>query len=878
MANNIPNDFTPVLPWWSEMIGNFADPWMIDADLLARMRPRQLVPLLVLRDQMSPYGTIIDPGPISPTYVHSWALDMEGILAFRLSFPANGVRLNFQSGDTVSVYVPETGQRVTLSSEYELRSKLITLMGVSGGVYPRRIYIILRTSGERYAGPTGQAYRRFRMDGIWSDQETGKTQPKIVLIGDNLNTVLRPGPTDPGWFVDSNGDAKFAPWTSNANTLTGRQLEFPDRRDGWYLLARFTDTSTSGEDAPIWALLYYNEQLSRLRLYVLPLVVTATGIEVRIKLFARHPNTGYQQLKGAFFDDDPRTPRWDEAFIVIPAYSRDRWVMVETSMLFPMAEKPVSGNKDTSAPAQVPVVPNEPLPAVDKWYFPVYDATFEATLNNVRLQVEFTPFLRSVADLDFIGRGVGKVVQQVGAPTAWTVIKETGSKGKDVYELAEKIFNAVKDEWKKDNPGKKVLPPLLASGALSFSGPLAVLGAIGGVLVSVLMQDDPMTLALDLIIRGGIDGTIYTPQGKIKYDVYLPGRFDAEEMHASEHVSLQLPTLNQFIPRYDRTLGHFGYRYNPGLLKCPFHYFKHFDDPELGGFWEGVLTSGLDWKWFWSYRCVWPGGTPYPFTRYTSSSGWSVDADPHPAPIAGFLPLIYNEFAEITPALPGGAFKVKLGTPPADPHQPSHYWSVNMAWNRHIIPEANDAGFPNQTEDYVGIGGWSVWVYHDGEKGAFDQPAEKVMDIKDAPIEPGVGYWLDAGPGRDILPLRDFQQFRVVKTGDFGQMLVPLWDPEFENARPPDHTGPRYRPYKKGEPWPLGNVIFAWETQYFYYGRSRQLTNGKVPRRPVPRRFQSPVILTIDLWEVNWGTAEGKGSQSWGLSTGDDAESKFLKV
>jgi hypothetical protein len=322
-------------------------------------------------------------------------------------------------------------------------------------------------------------------------------------------------------------------------------------------------------------------------------------------------------------------------------------------------------------------------------------------------------------------------------------------------------------------------------------------------------------------------------------------------------------------------LGHFGYRYDPGSLKCPFIYFKHLDDPELDG---SVLFIGGDWKWHWSYRCVWPGGVPHPFEAYLSSKGWSVNADPHPAPIAGFLPLVYNEFADIIPALPGGASTVKYSTPASNPHQPSHHWSVNMAWNRHITPEANDSGFPTQSEDQVGIGGWSVWVYHDGEKGAFDQPAEKVLEIRDPQIEPGVGYWLDAGPGRDILPLRDFQHFRVVKTDNFGQMLAPLWDPEFENAHPPDKTGPQYRPYKKKDPWPLGNVIFVWETQYFYYGRSRQLTNGQVPRQRVPRRFQSPVIFTIDHWEVTWGTAEGKGSQQWELSTGDDAESRFLEV
>lgn len=875
----------------------FRDYLRIRPEVIARLRKNRFVPFEVQPDFGEAYFAPIDPGILPPTFCHSWTIDLQNFSKFHLYPGKNKLDLNWASGDKVTVYVPQTGQVEHFVSENSLRNDLIQLQPLpatgSGGSqqYPSRIYVILRTSKERHVSAVAREFRRFHLEGL----QTTENNPNMhaVLLGDTLNYDTSQAPNQEPWFRDGDGDSIYHPWLQGKNTDPLRLCPEPRPEEGWYLVGRFTGRpAVKGETKinfePVWMLVYYNEQLSRLRLYLLPKLKNVTGLELFLRLLGRDPKNkaAYIRLEGAFFDDDPRPQRWGEAHLVIPGVTQERWVMVETNILFPMA-KAIPTMKDTSyTPGDPALPPDDPaFPERKNWFVPLYDCEFEAQMGNVRLSVEITPFLQSTAVLDFIGRGVGTAIQQLKGSSIFpfTALKDSVETGIGAYKAANSIYEYIKGEYKKDNPNA-ALPGLLAIGAGAFSGAAAAVGAAITLVTALLKEDDPLRMALELQIRGSITGSIYTPLSKILYDCYLPGRFDAQQMHVTEGLPLSTPDLDQYLPRYDRTLGHLGYRYDPSQLKLPMIYFGPYKDVPGPGFNEGIISFTPEY-WQWAMRCVWPAvsNPQFPYVEYENSSRplWKLDSPSYPAHVDGFLPVIYNEFAEISPIDPAGAQSTQLPQPSTTPHQRTTYYIGNIAFAKHVSPMIGDTSFPPAQSESGPVGAWSIWVYRDGDWEAFDTPIETYIDgLPYVSIQKGDGYWLDAGPGRRLHPLRDFDHYKDVRTNDFGQMSIIQEDLEFVNAKPgvpdvdfypEDLLAKHFRPYKPGQAWPIADVLFQWDTAYLYYGRTRQQPSGATPHRSNQRRLRSPIRLSIMRWDCDYDlenfawTAPGGDSPSISL-------------
>lgn len=904
-----------------DLIVTFPDYGRIDPKIAADLMPVPLLPFEVHPDFGGPYASVIDPGPVPPTYVHSWAFAMSGFTTFKLSPARDGLELNWLSGDHVVFYVPETGQRKVFTSEVELRASVVELSPLPAA-FPVRAYLILKASTERWADPSERRQRRFRIEGV--RPLASADDPKVVLVGDDLNYDTRLAPNHDPWYSDGTPENVSQGWIQGQNTWAGVEVGEPREEDGWYLLARFTPPPQEAADMALNALVYYNEQTSHLRLYVLPgpRLDGATGLDVRLRLLGRDPGSksGYVPLKGAFFDDDSSPHTWSEAHLPITRLATNRWTMAQTSVLFPMATDLPAG-QDTSGPGLTTdegrILTDDPrFPPRSEWLKPIYDSQFESQNGNIRLQVEITPFERGSADLDFIGEGVGAAIQDStpsGDPFLKILKDSIGSAietGKGANKAADWIYQKVKASYHAHKPASTPpnapLPGLLALSAGGFTGSVTAVAAAIAFFAKAFSEPEALRLALELKIRGTITGTIYTPLTKVIFDCYLPGRFDAEEMHISEGVSLQDPTLHQLTPRYDRPLGHLGYRYDPSRLKCRAIYFETFGDSDP----RTDITFG-EWAWNWSMRCVWPANKSpkYPYSAYSGRTPWrwGPDSRHHEAPIDGFLPVVFNEYAEIMPiqpigtrrvegpdpsAVPGGrestsgiqtTQRAQLPDAPEIPHQPTHHHVGNVAFAAHLDPEPGDTTFPTVDIELGSIGSRSVWVFHDSDwlhGAAWDGTVEEFIEQQGRTfVERADGYWLDAGPGVWVPPLRDFLHPMDVRTYTFGQMSMLLYDEDQEN---PGSTvdsmsflnttldKKHFRPYAPGGSWPLANIMFGWDVRYLYYGRSRQLPSGRVPRRRVTRPMRSPVTISVIRFECDFGMQE-----SW-EKAGSDAPSVMM--
>lgn len=858
----------------------------VDPEVAKTLSKLGYVPFAVKPDQGKSYLAAIDPGLIPPTYCHSWALDLENITRFRLRANTTVTDLNFDDGDRLAIYVPETGQNVELGSDQDLLSNWIELDAVpntSPKRFPTRLYIILRASPARYAPGQTMKARRMRLEGLYTD--ASQAAGKAWLVGDTLNHTPTSPTSQQFWLRDGRGEMLPQPWLPAGGVASHELIEEPRPENGWYLMARFTGYQ-AGDDTPIWAVVHYNEQTSRIRVHVWSEIENATGLEVRLKLFGQDATAGagYVQLEGAFFDDDPRTQTWREGYEVISELNEREWRMVELGVLFPMA-KDLPGARDashhdrpgSSLPGKTGGGASEKaaghvhhvsVPLVQEWYVPIYDSIAEQQLRNVRLRLELRAFTKGKAAFDFVGKGIGTAAQDLddaGDPMV-NVLKEAAKEGISAGKAGKELYDGLKEWFYKENGQNAKLTGLLALGGSAFGGIGAAIGA--GIAIYKTLTDEGMKMELELRIRGSIQGSIYTPLATTVFEAYLPGRFDAEEMHGRDGIAIDHPILDQWIPRYDRPIGHVGFRYDPTETACRAVYFGPYEDADPAT----NITYG-EYLWEWCTRCVWPAPRfkdpslklPFKIFNEASRPKWKWDGETHPAPQDAFIPLILNEFAEIVPVGPTGAQRMLIGGQPSNvPHQPTHRFIGKVGFADHVTPETGDTGFPKDAGLIGSVGGWSLWAYHGSDWAAYDQTVENLIEI--APksgqrLACGASYWLDAGPGETVWPLRDFDPYTNLRTEDFGQMSIVMYDEGYTNIAPPvdtkeflgkDLSAGHHRPCAPGSPWPIADMIYRWELVYLYYGGTRQQPSGKVPRDRVTRMFRAPVTLDVMRWDCDW--------------------------
>jgi hypothetical protein len=629
----------------------------------------------------------------------------------------------------------------SITSNVDLWDNVLDISSLpqSGSGYVR-LYVVLETSPMR-------AQRKLRIDGIKPVAGLAGAG-EALLVGDDINYNTN------GPFVDAldiHGKKNLcAPWSPGcANTFAG-PLERAGRSEGWYLVGK--NTKDARGDKGFFSLVYYNERISRLRVYLFnsSLSQDVTAYTIRVSLWGK-TSVGYKELRGAFFDLDARPARWSSAEMVLPVWPINTWTRVEIPMLYPMAEslygiQDIEGERPCSFRA-------------------VYEERMGESLRNVRLRIELTGYIKLSVEGDIDGKAVGTAIQQEDILEFLTVVKggfKAFKEGRDWYNTGEWSY-------------KKIVK--LGGGAIAASGVGYVSAAFAAVGAAVtffdeLFGDDQLQLAVELALRAKLDGTVFGPllQTKRYHDFYMPGRVSVQEAFF-EGQAWDAAGIETAFPRYDRTMGHLGYCFDPSTLEIRvlridtvqeentsrFMTTTHqFMEPDTVPLWPDDVhwlayfvfpaSSGIiyDDEYF---SFVVPGRRALhdvSFHEFFDDEG-DLIATPEDLPPKGIaqglkmieplghffslnaapvidqmLPVIYNPYAELVMAAPTPVGDGPVETwvypdsaelapdiPPEErkstvhavegplwTYEPWYAYVQDMSWARHVTPEAADATFP----------------------------------------------------------------------------------------------------------------------------------------------------------------------------------------
>jgi hypothetical protein len=732
----------------------------------------------------------INAGEVPPDYTHTWAIDVAGIASFSLQF--HSIQLQWDAGDSLVVFDftlpnPVVG---TFASDADLTGKTIAVQQPPGGGCTR-FYLTLRT------GPGGPP-RRFQVAGLHTIGVGGNRE--ALLVGDDLN-YDRPGPLiDPSVVVAQ--EKLYAPWKPESPGVPiGVSMPAPTAREGWYLLAR----NTSNREAGFFSLLYYNERTSRLRayLYNATLSTDATYYQVTFFLATRAPGASFVPLKGAFFHADPRPQRWSTASFTIPVWPQKHWAFVETPVLYPMAEN-------------LPAAQHPPDPALSAHYYrPLYEEACEHGLTNAKLVVTVQGYQMGTFQGDFVGQAIGEAVQKAASSgiSGFDLLKGAASaiaSGKDYYDKGKGMHQALRDflnsKMQDGTPKSELqgLQALVGLGAGAFGGFLGVVGLGIGIYQAFFAKPEPLRLALELVIRGSMTGSMFTPLMPAEQTFFLPGRWSIQEAAEGNFPVSDTDRVDAEIARYDRTLGHFGFRYDPGRVQFRL----------------------LEAYYAWDDKPDYPFADLRDYARYIfPATDLQILVDP-PTPNASvsipeWLPVIYNPHAEIVPLKPiavataaDHGIKLTIDGPVAGAFQdgpdPWFEWLQDISPASHIVPEPDDQGFPRGRTE-IGVGSrMTVKVFPDEPRGLFPKQAWLIA----LPY----GIWLSIPPDAGLAPAtcRNFSELRDLPVHTW-------WDVYVESHHPSQPPVYQYSPY------PLRDIIYYWDVAYFHYPRTRKAANGDVP-------------------------------------------------
>jgi hypothetical protein len=492
--------------------------------------PTEVIPLerkvFALGKQRLP----IDVGIIPPNFVHSWAIDVKDVAEFKLWVSSqNDIQLDWLSGDKITIIDSANTKKAEFNGDLDIRNKTIKVQQTvhDTGLYTR-FYVILETSPE-------EVPRKFRLDGIQlllGDLDSGEA----LLVADDINYQTLGPFVD---AVDASGPRKiYPPWSPGGPNTFKKPWPKPDPSEGWYLIGK--DTIDPEGTTGFFSLVYYNERTSRLRVYLfnVSLSTDVTAYEVTLSLRGRS-NEGYVDLRGAFFDLDLRPARWSEARIVVPLWPQNTWTFLEVPMLYPMAEELPARQEGPSKCG----------------YHSIYEDRLERNLWNIRLRVQIQGFIKGPVKGDILGEAVGTAIQKKGAVDFMKTAKalfNAGKQGKAWYDGAKDFF-----KWAG-----------LSAGLGYFSAGMAAVGAAIA-LYEGLFGDDELQLAVELALRAELKGSVFLPLDQTTrwHDFYLPGRFSISDAFRE---GLPMDDANRIagaLARYDRTMGHLGYCFDPSTVE-----------------------------------------------------------------------------------------------------------------------------------------------------------------------------------------------------------------------------------------------------------------------------------------------------------------------
>lgn len=771
----------------------------------------------------------IDPGVLPPNFVHTWVLDVRGIDV--LEIPTKGLaEILLGPDDRVTLYdlaglakqpPAPLGPVVTRTSRAEdLRLDLgKTVPMTVKGISVRRIFLVLETSA-------AEAPRRFRLDGFRNGADNDGDE-EVLLLGDDLDAggnVLWAGRTP-------TGTPKDIPSPFKPGTHTGFNSYAPlGAEDGWYLLGRnVTDPSTR-----FFALVYYNERLAVLRLLLynldMPLAVSGSTVTISLRGFSPSSAAGSthlvaEPLQGAFFPLHPNPKRWSTVTVPLVGWHLNSWTCLEVPVAYPMGS-----NLAVDAARAAPQPPS--------WYRSLYEEPFAAGRRGVFLEFVIDSYDTGTLSGEWHGKAVGNAVQKAGAgspggPGLIDLAKAAAKAGGDIFSGARSIYDGIKgyrDQVKKDGSvGGDVLKQLgsvLSLGSSVFSGGFGIAGAayefINGLFGSKV---PPLELALELELAGSLSGSVKIEhtQGPV-WRCYLPGRFPMDEAYRLGLHADDPDVLAAAVPAYDRTVGLFGYRYNPGELR--FRVFRGDGDA---------------------------AGDPAPSFVFPASEapdpakGWLEESQSRPV-LDRFLPVIFNPYAEIVPATPTIVGSQVHEEKPADwqaQFAPAAWWKrtrwlVDDSWQTHVVPEPGDATFPRQTTLHA-LDTVQMWV-----EVRLADPYRLTLPPTSSVYQysldfPG-GLAIQVTPRAGYAPTT-YRGFQAAEARDFAG--APWYAGWVRNEDPGGADPSLPRAFEAGSPHPLADVVFHWAHRYFWYGRSRQAADGSVPRFAGKAHFRSPVTLEV---------------------------------
>jgi hypothetical protein len=838
-------------------------------------------------------GTI-NPGPIPPNFVHTWALNCKDIEKFRPHFK----KIALDGEDVIKFYtrwsfIQQDAQGNSTSplpigywrvkdvkahwflNLQDHDEDIQVNWGKSNLTYTR-LYIQLETSSK-------QMERYFVMDGLeLVSPATGKEA--CYLVGDDLRyegsygvitqasqveyTALVPKKDaqgkETGAFEKINiyESVPLKPWWVGNNPL-----EMPLAKDGWYLLNQYLKDDQQG----YFAITYYNESKGRLRIYLYDhnLAQLHTGFNVRVSLLGQVKKGGqYQELKGAIFPVHVNPFLWSNTTLPLqtsediknPAvgniWSANKWGAVELPFLIPMVEQVPAG---APFPHQ-----GKKSPAGNAYYHSVYDEFLKKNMRSMKLKIEICPFDEGKITGDWTGKATGEAIQKMkdSGDDPLSTVNDWLSTGKSIVEGAKKGWDAFSDWYTKEEDPKdkgkpksdkssdsikafKATASIISTGLSVFSGGLGAAGSIVnlvGDLFGLGAKPEPLELSLKLSMQGMLKGTQliqFTPR---KIEFYLPGRFAIDEIIDNDEVSiLDQAAIDSILPRYDRRLGLFGFMYNPADVMFKILRIKEYH-------------SGLDSSNTY-VACIYPT-TFNQNPKYAAlKPGQGSVPKEYADTLEYILPVIYNPYAELVmpkPTLVGtpqirkfdlNALKLPYGLLPLGCYDwqwwQRKYWTYNLSFKNHIPnPEPGDT-LPitpgNEEEAFY----MRVTVY--GEK---EYSAASTIYWYDWAVP--MGHTMQVVPKPNLLP-QTFTDFKQVVNVEHSDHLIEIGKPWIYYDIPCwEGSGSAKEKYAPNHPaWPIYHVLFSYQQPYFYYSRSRQQANGFVPKSYQNANFKVPLTMEI---------------------------------
>ncbi len=507
------------------------------------------------------------------------------------------------------------------------------------------------------------------------------------------------------------------------------------------------------------------------------------------------------------------------------------WAFVETPVLYPMAEKLPA--------AQYP--PASTLPA--HYYRPLYEEACEHGLTNARLVVTVQGYQVGEFQGDLIGQALGEAVQTASSssPSGLDLLKGAANalaSGKDYYDKGKGLHQALQDFLNSKQQGGtprselQGLQALVAMGAGAFGGFLGIVGLGIGIYQAFFAKAEPLRLALELAIRGTMAGSMFTPLQPIEQTFFLPGRWSLQEAVGGNFPGTDTDLIDAMIPRYERTLGHFGFRYYPGRVQFRL----------------------LEAYYAWDDKPDYPFADLREYARYVfPAKDLQILVDP-PTPNAAstvpeWLPVVYNPYAEIVPLKPMPVASatdhgIQLTLHPVSPGAweggpvPWFEWLQDVSPASHIVPEPDDQQFPRDRLE-IGTGSrTSIKVFPDEPRALF--PAQAWL----IPLPDGI--WLSLAPDPRVVPAtcRGFTEMTDLS-------VHAWWDVYVERPRPSHPPAFEYSPY------PLRDIVYYWDVVYFHYPRTRKAADGAVALYRGTARLSSPV--SIDHRSVGFNYTDDDG-------------------